>query len=85
VLRYERAAIAGGEVWRLVSCHFVHLGWAHCLLNVGGVAALATILPSPLRAWRCSQFGLAGGVAIRFRPTILGEPARPSKSPDQNL
>lgn len=54
VLRYERAAIAGGEVWRLVSGHFVHLGWAHCLLNVGGVAALATILPAPLRAWRCS-------------------------------
>ncbi|UBM08332.1 rhombosortase [Cupriavidus metallidurans] len=52
-LRYERSAIASGEVWRLVSGHFVHLGWTHCLLNVGGVVALAAILPAPLRAWRC--------------------------------
>jgi rhomboid family GlyGly-CTERM serine protease len=40
-------------VWRLISGHFVHLGWTHCLLNVGGVVALAAILPAPLRAWRC--------------------------------
>ena len=52
-LRYERTAIASGEVWRLVSGHFVHFGWTHCLLNVGGVVALAAILPAPLRAWRC--------------------------------
>ncbi|EPX96804.1 MULTISPECIES: rhombosortase [Ralstonia] len=52
-LRYDRAAILNGEVWRLVSGHFVHLTWVHCLLNVGGLVALAAILPASLRAWRC--------------------------------
>jgi len=53
VLRYDRAVITSGEMWRLVSGHFVHLTWAHCLLNVGGLVALAAILPASLRAWRC--------------------------------
>lgn len=52
-LRYDRAAITSGEIWRLVSGHFVHLTWTHCLLNVGGLVALAAILPASLRAWRC--------------------------------
>ncbi|WP_423739656.1 rhomboid family intramembrane serine protease [Cupriavidus basilensis] len=40
-----------GEAWRLLSCHFVHLGWAHCLLNVAGLLMLAAILPARVRAW----------------------------------
>lgn len=52
-LRYDRAAITSGEAWRLVSGHFVHFTWTHCLLNVGGLVALAAILPASLRAWRC--------------------------------
>ncbi|WP_368735498.1 rhombosortase [Ralstonia sp. ASV6] len=51
-LCYDRAAIINGEVWRLVSGHLVHLTWAHCLLNVGGLTALAAILPASLCAWR---------------------------------
>ncbi|WP_232346393.1 rhombosortase [Cupriavidus sp. USMAA2-4] len=62
-LRYERAAIAGGELWRLLSGHFVHLGWAHCLLNAGGLLALAAILPAPLRAGRCCLL-LGGAIGI---------------------
>lgn len=52
-LRYERASIASGQVWRLVSGQFIHLGWAHCLLNLGGLAMLATILPAAVRVGRC--------------------------------
>ncbi len=37
-LRFERTAIRSGEVWRLLSGHFVHLGWSHFLLNAGGLA-----------------------------------------------
>jgi rhomboid family GlyGly-CTERM serine protease len=37
ILRYERAAIAAGEYWRLVSGHFVHLGLQHLLLNLAGL------------------------------------------------
>ena len=63
-LRYERAAIAGGELWRLLSGHFVHLGWAHCLLNAGGLLALAAILPAPLRGRCCLLLGGAIGIAL---------------------
>ena len=34
LLRYERALLQDGENWRLISGHFVHLGWAHLVLNV---------------------------------------------------
>jgi rhomboid family GlyGly-CTERM serine protease len=37
LLRYDRVAISEGEVWRLLSGHFVHLGWSHFLLNGTGL------------------------------------------------
>ncbi|MGI9247786.1 MAG: rhombosortase [Woeseiaceae bacterium] len=37
-LRFERAGISSGELWRLVSGHFVHLGWPHFALNAAGLA-----------------------------------------------
>jgi rhomboid family GlyGly-CTERM serine protease len=38
VLRYDRAAIADGEYWRLLSGHIAHLGFRHLLLNLAGLA-----------------------------------------------
>ena len=39
-LRYERAAVAGGEAWRLATAHLVHHDGAHLALNLGGLALL---------------------------------------------
>ncbi len=36
-LRYERTAVMAGEVWRLLSGHFVHLGLSHFALNMAGL------------------------------------------------
>ncbi|MGB5719844.1 MAG: rhomboid family intramembrane serine protease, partial [Woeseiaceae bacterium] len=36
-LRFDRAGIAAGQVWRLVTGHFVHLGWPHFALNAAGL------------------------------------------------
>lgn len=33
-LRYGRSEILDGEVWRLLTAHFVHLGWRHTLMNM---------------------------------------------------
>ncbi|MCW8196504.1 rhombosortase [Proteobacteria bacterium 005FR1] len=40
ILRYERQPILDGEVWRLLTGHLVHLGWAHLLLNVAALVFL---------------------------------------------
>lgn len=47
VLRYDRAALLDGEVWRLLTAHLVHLGWAHWALNAAGLL-LCAVLANPL-------------------------------------
>ena len=37
LLRYDRAALAHGELWRLLTAHFVHLDPHHALLNCAGL------------------------------------------------
>ncbi len=37
LLRYDRAGLAAGQWWRLVSAHFVHLGFEHAVLNLTGL------------------------------------------------
>ncbi|NOX70046.1 MAG: rhombosortase [Gammaproteobacteria bacterium] len=36
-LRWDRGAIADGEIWRLVSGHLVHMNWSHFGLNAAGL------------------------------------------------
>ena len=43
-LPYDRNAIGGGELWRLFSGHFVHLGGMHLLLNAAGLLLVWTLV-----------------------------------------
>ena len=36
-LRFDREALLNGEIWRLISGHFAHLGWSHLIMNVFGL------------------------------------------------
>lgn len=45
-LRYDEGAVLQGEWWRLVSAHFVHLGWMHGFLNMVGFALIALLYPA---------------------------------------
>jgi rhomboid family GlyGly-CTERM serine protease len=40
LLRYDRAALAGGEAWRLLTAHVVHLDLRHALLNGCGLVLM---------------------------------------------
>ena len=51
-LSYDRAALASGQWWRLISAHFVHLDAQHMLLNSLGVVLMWALFArdySPLR------------------------------------
>src|ERR1700757_4831023 len=39
-LRYERASLAAGDWWRLVTAHLVHYDARHLALNLAGLALL---------------------------------------------
>jgi rhomboid family GlyGly-CTERM serine protease len=47
-LEYDRAAIAAGELWRVVTCHWVHWSLDHLLWDLLAFAALVFL------AWRAS-------------------------------
>jgi len=49
---YQRAAIAAGELWRVLTAHFVHLDANHALLNTLGLVLMWALFArdySPLR------------------------------------
>jgi rhomboid family GlyGly-CTERM serine protease len=50
-LRYERDAL-GGEPWRMLSGHFVHLGWSHLWLNLAGLVLIWMLVGSAFSAAR---------------------------------
>ncbi len=49
LLSYQRAAIAAGQYWRILTGHFVHLNLAHAFMNGAGVVMLAVFLRQELR------------------------------------
>ncbi len=53
LLRYQREAILAGEWWRLLTAHLAHLGPAHLLLNLTGLALVWLLVGGALRpaAW----------------------------------
>ena len=42
---YSRGALLHEEWWRLLTSHFVHLGWAHTALNAAGVLLCCALAP----------------------------------------
>jgi rhomboid family GlyGly-CTERM serine protease len=52
-LRYERAGVLAGQVWRLVTGHLVHSSAAHSLLNLAGLGLVTGLFPKDysLRQW----------------------------------
>ncbi len=65
-LQYDRAAIADGQWWRLLSGNFVHLGWYHWFLNELGLVVLVLLCADvlPWRVWLRRLVWLSFGVTL---------------------
>ena len=67
-LRYSREAVAGGQVWRLVTASLVHLGPAHLALNAAGTVLIAALVGAHLRppgwagAWLACALAVGAGL-----------------------
>jgi rhomboid family GlyGly-CTERM serine protease len=49
--RYDRSGLEAGQIWRLVTGHFAHLGGPHWLLNMLALAMLRWLLGPGLGLW----------------------------------
>jgi len=49
-LRFDREALADGQLWRLLTAHLVHLGASHMAMNLTALAVLAGVLAPWMRA-----------------------------------
>ncbi len=50
-LRYDRQAIAEGQLWRLLSGHFVHMSSGHLIMNMLGLGLIAMFFWPLLGNW----------------------------------
>ena len=64
LLRYDRAALAHGQWWRLVSAHVVHLDTRHALVNCLGLALLWTLFARDYSPARWLAIVVAAALAI---------------------
>lgn len=63
-LRYDRAAVAAGQWWRLFTGNFVHFGWIHLGLDLAGLWLLWLLVGTRLAGWRWLAATLAGAWAV---------------------
>ena len=63
-LAYDRDAVQAGQLWRLLTGHFVHLGWTHLALNLAGLALVAWMVGHAFGWSRWVLITLASIVAI---------------------
>lgn len=63
-LRYQRDAVIGGEWWRVMSAHLVHLGWSHTILNLLGLWLLAALFADVIKVRDWLWTGVASAICI---------------------
>ncbi len=63
-LRFERTGLADGQLWRVITGHFVHLGPEHFLLNAAGAVLIALLVASEFRPleWAAVSVACIAGI-----------------------
>ncbi len=60
-LRYDRGGVSEGELWRLVTGHFAHLGPSHLVLNIAGLGLVWFLVGG---AWGALQWSFVAVFAV---------------------
>jgi rhomboid family GlyGly-CTERM serine protease len=63
-LRYERAGLALGQWWRLLTAHIVHLGWSHLALNAGALGLITALLGEQFNTRQWLGVSLVSSLAV---------------------
>lgn len=63
-LRYDRIAISDGQLWRVITGHFTHLGWSHLAMNLAGLALIWAIFGGHITWQRWLSLLLVGAIGI---------------------
>ena len=63
-LRFERAAIAAGQWWRLATAHVVHLGAGHALMNAAALVLIVWLARDLRRSGEWLWLALASVIAV---------------------
>lgn len=63
-LRYERAMLLDGEIWRLVTGNLTHLGWSHLALNGAGLIMIWLFFENEFSAPQWLLLLLACGLGV---------------------
>jgi rhomboid family GlyGly-CTERM serine protease len=63
-LSFERSALAGGEWWRLLTAHFVHLDAEHAFLNGLGVILMWALFARDYSPWRWAAIYSGSALAV---------------------
>lgn len=61
-LGYDRVAIGSWQVWRLLTCHFVHVNVSHLLWDLSALMVLGFLFEAPLR--KSYIMSIAAGIVI---------------------
>jgi len=74
--RYQRDWTSTGQIWRVVTAHWVHVGWLHLLLNGLGLAVCVS-LTTPgwsIGRWFTSSIVMATGISLMltlYNPEVV--------------
>jgi rhomboid family GlyGly-CTERM serine protease len=62
--RYDRTALAGGEYWRLLTGHLLHLGWGHLWPNLAALTLIGALFDDVLDRFAWVAITLGAVLAI---------------------
>jgi rhomboid family GlyGly-CTERM serine protease len=62
--RYDRGALAEGEIWRLLTGHVLHLGWGHLWPNLAALALIGALFDDVLDRFAWLAIALGAAIAI---------------------